>query len=54
VDGVDTGELTVDAIEDVNFVALVVEDDELGRIKEAASVETVNLNKISPVLAAVA
>ncbi len=47
-------ELAVDAIEDVQLVALVVEDDELGRIEEASGVEAVDLDEVAPVLSAVA
>ena len=35
------------------FVALVVEDGELGRIEEAAGVEAVELEEVAPLLAAV-
>src|SRR5580698_6526103 len=54
VHGVDAGEVVVDAVEEVLFVALVMEDDELGRIEEAAGVEAVELEEVAPVLSAVA
>jgi hypothetical protein len=37
------GELAVDAVEDIELVALVVEDGEFGRVEEAAGVEAVPL-----------
>ena len=54
VNGVGGGEGVVDAVEDVLFVALVVEDGELGGIEKAAGVEAVDLNEVAPVLAAIA
>ena len=52
--GVGSGELAVDAVEDVKLVALVVEDSELGRIEEAAGVEAVDFDEVAPVLVSVA
>jgi hypothetical protein len=52
--GVGRGELAVDAVEDIELVALVVEDGELGRVEEAAGVEAVDFDEVAPVLAAVA
>ena len=43
----------VDAVEDVLFVALVVEDGELRGIEKAAGIQAVGLDEVAPVLAAI-
>src|ERR1019366_9632622 len=45
--------LVVETVEHVLFITLCVEDDKLWRIEEAAGVEPVYRNEISPVFAAV-
>jgi hypothetical protein len=45
--------LQVDAVEEVGFVALVMEDGELGRIEKAAGVKAVGGDEVAPVLATV-
>ena len=47
-------QLEVDAVEDVLFVTLVVEDAELGRVEESSGVKAVKLDEVTPVLAAIA
>src|ERR1035437_5532449 len=54
VDRVRRRELAIDAIEDVEFVTLVVEHGELWRIEEPTRFEAIALNEIAPVLPAVA
>ena len=53
VNGIDGSEAEVDAVEEVFFVALVVEDGELGWIKEAAGVDAIQFEEVAPVLAAI-
>ena len=53
MDGVGRWKAVVDAVEEVLFVALVVEDGELRRIEEAAGIEAVDLDEVAPVLAAI-
>ena len=53
MDGVGRREAVVDAVEEVLFVALVVEDGELRRIEKAAGVQAVGLDEVAPVLAAI-
>src|SRR5260370_30303293 len=47
-------QLAIDAIEDIQLVALGVKDDELRRIEKTSCIQTVHLNKVPPVLAAIA
>ena len=47
------GELIVHAVEQVLFIALVVEHGEFWRVEEAASVQAAYGDEVSPVLAAV-
>ena len=54
VEGVGWGKLTVNAVKDIELVAFVVEDGELGRVEEAAGVEPVEFDEVAPVLVAVA
>src|SRR5258705_13825199 len=51
VDGVHLGELKVNAIEYILFIALGVHDGKLGRIEETAAVQAVGRDEISPFLA---
>jgi len=46
--------LAIDAVEDIKFVALVVEHGELGRIEESPRIEAIDFDEVAPVLAAVA
>jgi hypothetical protein len=50
VDGINRCELAINSIEDVFFVAFVVKDGELGRIKKSSGVESVDLKKNSQFL----
>src|ERR1035437_4463016 len=43
----------IDAVEDVLLVSLVVEDGELGGIEEAAGVEAVGLDEVTPLRTAI-
>ena len=53
VNGIGGGELVVHAVENVLFVAFVVHYGELGRIEEAAAVQPVRRDEVSPLVAAV-
>ena len=54
VDRVGSRELAVDAVEDIQFVPFSVEDGELRRVEEPASVQAVDFDEVAPVFAAVA
>jgi len=54
VDRIDYRELPVDAVEDVELVALVVEDGELRRVEEAAGIQGIEFDEVAPVLTAIA
>ena len=50
---IDFRELIVDAVEEIFFVAPVVHDDKLGRIKEPAAVQAAHRDKVSPLRSSV-
>ncbi len=54
VNGVRRGDLKVDAIEQVLFIAFVMEDGELRRIEKAAAIQSVRGDEVAPLLASVA
>ena len=54
MNGVAGGDLIIHAVENILFVALVVNDGKLRRIEEAAAVQSIGRNEVSPVLASVA
>ncbi len=51
--GVGVGDFEIDAVKCIFFVALVVEDAELGRIEKAPGIQGVELDEVAPVFAAV-
>ena len=51
---IDFREVVVDPVEDIFFVAFVMEDHELGRIEKSSGVQSIGLDEVPPVLAAVA
>ena len=53
MNGIETREAVVDAIEEVLLVALVVENCELWRIKKAARVQAIDFYEVAPVLSAI-
>ena len=53
VHGIGWRKAIVDAVEYVLFVALIVENGELGRIEKAAGIEAIALDEVAPIFAAV-
>ncbi len=53
MDRIGRGKAVIDAVKEILFVALVVEDGELGRIEKSARIKAVGLDEVAPAFAAV-